>query len=178
MASDGDATSTTTTEPDALSFDGTLPYSSPSPSLAKPHRSSDSAFEAIVSASAAASSGSLSHTDFKLLRRIGSGDIGTVYLCRLRCPGESPDYAMKIVDRDAVAIKNKTQRAETEKLILKMLDHPFLPTLYAEFNVANLSCIVMEYCPGGDLHSLRHSQPSKRFSLSSARSVEFTILQI
>lgn len=27
----------------------------------------------------------------------------------------------------------------------------------------------MEYCPGGDLHSLRHKQPGRRFSLRSAR---------
>ena len=182
--SDGDATSTTATSSSdsrlsRLSFETSanqaLPYSPENLTLIKPHRSSDSAFEAIVSASsrrrssADAAAPGLSFKDFKLERRIGSGDIGTVYLCRLRDGGDACEYAMKVVDREAVAMKNKTQRAETEKMILKMLDHPFLPTLYTEFNVSNLSCIVMEYCPGGDLHSLRHRQPSMRFSLSSAR---------
>ncbi|GAB4840682.1 hypothetical protein Ancab_021449 [Ancistrocladus abbreviatus] len=133
----------------------------------KPHRSSDSAFEAIVSASNRRKM-PLTFRDFKLVRRIGSGDIGTVYLCRLRCD-DACEYAMKVVDREALALKNKTQRAEMEKKILKLLDHPFLPTLYAEFDASHFSCIVMEYCPGGDLHSLRHRQPSRRFSLSSAR---------
>ncbi|GMH01448.1 hypothetical protein Nepgr_003287 [Nepenthes gracilis] len=153
-----------------LSFDATHTHSLRSPenlSLFKPHRSSDSAFAAIVSASNRRKT-PLSFRDFKLIRRIGSGDIGNVYLCRLRCD-DSCDYAMKVVDQEALAFKNKTQRAAMEKKILKLLDHPFLPTLYAEFDASHYSCIVMEYCPGGDLHSLRHRQPFKRFSLSSAR---------
>ncbi|KAL6282714.1 hypothetical protein ACE6H2_013643 [Prunus campanulata] len=76
---------------------------------------------------------------------------------------------MKVVDKEALALKKKVHRAEMERKILKMLDHPFLPTLYAEFEASHFSCIVMEYCSGGDLHSLRHKQPNKRFSLSSAR---------
>ena len=38
-------------------------------------------------------------------------------------------YAMKVVDREALAIRRKLQRAEMEKEILAGLDHPFLPTL-------------------------------------------------
>ncbi|TKY71948.1 kinase PINOID [Spatholobus suberectus] len=151
-----------------LSFD--LPPSSSSPEslFVKPHRSSDFAYSAIFRRKAA-----LTFRDFHLLRRIGAGDIGTVYLCRLR-EGELDEdpaclYAMKVVDKEAVALKKKAQRAEMERKILKMVDHPFLPTLYAEFEASHFSCIVMEYCCGGDLHSLRHNHPNKRFSCSSAR---------
>lgn len=76
---------------------------------------------------------------------------------------------MKVVNKEVLEKKKKVHRAEMEKKILKMLDHPFLPTLYAEFEASNFSCIVMEFCSGGDLHSLRHKQPHKRFSLTSAR---------
>ncbi|KAB2637187.1 protein kinase PINOID-like [Pyrus ussuriensis x Pyrus communis] len=143
----------------------------------KPHRSSDFAYSAIRSKKTA-----LTFRDFHLHRRIGAGDIGTVYLCTLRSSDSSSPadrdtesssssclYAMKVVDKDALAMKKKVQRAEMERKILKMLDHPFLPTLYAEFEASHFSCIVMEYCSGGDLHSLRHNQPQKRFSLNSAR---------
>ncbi|KAK9714340.1 hypothetical protein RND81_06G087100 [Saponaria officinalis] len=150
-----------------LSFDATAPTTTENLSLLKPHRSSESAFEAIIN-STAANNRPLSFRDFKLVRRVGAGDISTVYLCRLRSD-ENCEYAMKVVDREALAVKKKTQRAEMEKKILKMLDHPFLPTLYAQFDASHFSCIVMEYCSGGDLHSLRHKQPSKRFSLDSAR---------
>ncbi|KAL2474962.1 Protein kinase PINOID [Abeliophyllum distichum] len=146
-----------------LSFE--LPTSSPEqPPTLKPHRSSDSSFQAIRSKTG------LSYRDFSLVHQIGSGDIGRVYLCRLRSAAdEDRVYAMKVVDNEVLALKKKTQRAETERKILRLLDHPFLPTLYAEFEASHFSCVVMEYCSGGDLHSLRHKQPHKRFSLTSAR---------
>ncbi|XP_022748738.1 protein kinase PINOID-like [Durio zibethinus] len=151
-----------------LSFELPTSRSSPENLSLKPHRSSDFAYSAIRSATFARKTG-LTIRDFRILRRIGSGDIGTVYLCRLDNVDEKCYYAMKVVDKEALAMKNKVQRAEMEKKILKMLDHPFLPTLYAEFEASHFSCIVMEYCSGGDLHSLGHKQPQKRFSLNSAR---------
>lgn len=152
-----------------LSFE--LPSSSPEQQAAlKPHRSSDSSFQAIRLKP------NLSFRDFAFVRQIGSGDIGRVYLCRLRGGAEEGRlYAMKVVDNDVLALKKKTQRAETERKIMRMLDHPFLPTLFAEFEASHFSCVVMEYCAGGDLHSLRHMQPQKRFSLSSARWISLPI---
>ncbi|KAK1279502.1 Protein kinase PINOID [Acorus gramineus] len=142
-----------------------------SPSFKKPHRSSDLPYEAIRAAAARKPSGRLSFRDFVLLRRIGGGDIGAVYLCRLAAAddGDGFPYAMKVVDREATAAKKKTARAEAERRILRRLDHPFLPTLYADFEAPRYSCLVMEYCPGGDLHSLRHRRPGKRFSVAAAR---------
>ncbi|KAL2244630.1 protein kinase PINOID [Sesamum indicum] len=146
-----------------LSFE--LPTSSPEQQAAlRPHRSSDSSFQAIRLKT------NLSFRDFSLVRQIGSGDIGRVYLCRLRgAEDEGRLYAMKVVDNEVLSLKKKTQRAETERKIMRLLDHPFLPTLFAEFAASHFSCVVMEYCSGGDLHSLRHKQPQKRFSLGSAR---------
>ncbi|WCJ24246.1 Protein kinase superfamily protein [Euphorbia peplus] len=167
-----------------LSFELLASRSSPENFTLKPHRSSDFAYSAIRSATFRRKTG-LTFRDFHLIRRIGSGDIGTVYLCRLNKErngkynqdeeDEDEDekrscyYAMKVVDKEAVAVKKKVHRAEMERKILKMLDHPFLPSLYAEFEASHFSCIVMEYCSGGDLHSLRNKQPHKRFSLNSAR---------
>ncbi|GAU35908.1 hypothetical protein TSUD_69410 [Trifolium subterraneum] len=133
-----------------LSFDLLPP--SPETLSIKPHRSSDFAYSAIRSATFRRKS-ALTFRDFHLLRRIGAGDIGTVYLCRLRSTEEEEEdacclYAMKVVDKDVVALKKKSQRAEMERKILKMLDHPFLPTLYAEFEASHFSCIVMEFCSG------------------------------
>lgn len=144
----------------------------------KPHRSSDFAYSQIRRRR----KNGLTFRDFRLMRKIGAGDIGTVYLCRLAGDEEesrSSYYAMKVVDKEALAMKKKIHRAEMEKTILKMLDHPFLPTLYAEFEASHFSCIVMEYCSGGDLHSLRHKQPNHRFILSSARynnNIQFILL--
>lgn len=153
-----------------LSFETPTISRSPENHMLKPHRSSDSSWQAIKSATfrRKKTGGGLGFRDFSLVRQIGSGDIGKVYLCRLRSD-ESCYYAMKVVNKDVLAVKKKLKRAETERKILKMLDHPFLPTLHAEFEASCFSCVVMEFCPGGDLHSLRHKQPNKRFSINSAR---------
>ncbi|MBA0691062.1 hypothetical protein Goari_008710, partial [Gossypium aridum] len=50
-----------------------------------------------------------------------------------------------------------------------MLDHPFLPTLYAEFDFFHCSCLVREYCPGGDLLTLLQRQSDMRFNVPSAK---------
>jgi hypothetical protein len=147
---------------------------SPAPAAAasRPHRSGDAAWAAIRAASTSAAA-PLGPRDFKLLCRVGGGDVGTVYLCRLQGAareGACHLYAMKVVDRRVVAKKKKLERAAAEKRILRALDHPFLPTLFADFDAApHFSCVVMEFCPGGDLHSLRHRMPSRRFPLPSAR---------
>ncbi|THU61051.1 hypothetical protein C4D60_Mb07t19190 [Musa balbisiana] len=137
--------------------------------LLKPHKANQAEWEAIRRLRAASGHVRLDH--FRILRRLGSGDLGNVYLCQLRDP-RSPGclYAMKVVDREALAFRKKLQRAETEKEILRSLDHPFLPTLYADFDAAHYSCLVMEFCPGGDLHVARQRQPGRRFSISTANS--------
>jgi len=60
-------------------------------------------------------------------------------------------------------------RAQTEREILSLLDHPFLPTLYSHFETEKFSCLLMEFCSGGDLHLLRQRQPGKHFSEQAAR---------
>jgi protein-serine/threonine kinase len=140
----------------------------PSSSPPRPHRASDVAWAPIRGRA-------LGPRDFTLLRRVGAGDIGTVYLCRLESQSQAPEgsaceYAMKVVDRRALAKKGKLARAAAEKRVLRRLDHPFLPTMFADFDAGtDLSCIVMEFCRGGDLHSLRHRMPGRRFPLASAR---------
>lgn len=107
----------------------------------------------------------LSH--FNLIRKLGSGDIGTVYLSEL--VGTNCLFALKVMDNEFLAQRKKIPRAQTEREILRMLDHPFLPTLYAQFTSDNLSCLVMEFCPGGDLHVLRQKQPGRYFPEQDAR---------
>ncbi|MCD7467391.1 hypothetical protein HAX54_004809 [Datura stramonium] len=136
----------------------------------KPHKSNQIPWELIRRIRV--ESGQIKLEHFRLLRRVGGGDIGSVYLCEIRNPVVGlPQcfYAMKVVDREALEIRKKLQRAEMEKEILGIIDHPFLPTLYAQFEASHYSCLVMEYCPGGDLHAVRQRQPGKRFSISSAK---------
>ncbi|GFQ06539.1 serine/threonine-protein kinase d6pk [Phtheirospermum japonicum] len=131
----------------------------------KPHKGNDPRWNAILAVRAR--DGILGMSHFKLLRRLGCGDIGSVYLSELsatRC-----FFAMKVMDKASLASRNKLNRAQTEREILQLLDHPFLPTLYTHFETDRFTCLVMEYCPGGDLHTLRQRQPGKHFSEYATR---------
>ncbi|CAI8614819.1 unnamed protein product [Vicia faba] len=131
----------------------------------RPHMSKDVRWEAIRHAQV--QQGVLGLKHFNLLKKLGCGDIGTVYLAELI--GTSCLFAIKVMDIEFLARRKKMPRAQTEREILRMLDHPFLPTLYVQFTSDNLSCLVMEYCPGGDLHVLRQKQLGRCFSELAAR---------
>ncbi|KAJ9554743.1 hypothetical protein OSB04_009357 [Centaurea solstitialis] len=126
----------------------------------------------------------ISFSNIRFLHRLGAGDIGSVYLAKLKSsPPPSPPppstaadtaagggvFAAKVMDRRELASRNKEGRARTEKEILETVEHPFLPTLYAYLESAKWSCLLTEFCPGGDLHVLRQRQPCKRFPESAVR---------
>ncbi|GFQ06004.1 serine/threonine-protein kinase agc1-5 [Phtheirospermum japonicum] len=131
----------------------------------KPHTGGDIRWDAISSASSKDSP--LGLTNFRLLKRLGYGDIGSVYLVELR--GANAFFAMKVMDKGSLASRNKLLRAQTEREILGLLDHPFLPTLYSYFETDKFYCLVMEFCSGGNLHTLRQKQPNKHFTEEAAR---------
>ncbi|KAI0510618.1 hypothetical protein KFK09_011226 [Dendrobium nobile] len=131
----------------------------------KPHKGNDARWKAIRAVRSR--NGDLVLGHFRLQKKLGSGDIGTVYLAELS--GTSCCFAMKIMNKEALESRKKLPRAQTEREILERLDHPFLPTLYTHFETEQHSCLVMEYCPGGDLHALRQRRPGKCFSEQAAR---------
>ncbi|KVI09248.1 serine/threonine-protein kinase D6PKL2-like [Cynara cardunculus var. scolymus] len=118
------------------------------------------------------SGANLSLTDLRFIHRLGAGDIGAVYLSEIKRPSCSSSpalFAAKVMSKRELASRNKEGRARAEKEILEMLDHPFLPTLYASLESPKWSCLLTEFCPGGDLHVLRQRQPCKRFPESAVR---------
>ncbi|KAH7565850.1 hypothetical protein ACOSP7_027823 [Xanthoceras sorbifolium] len=131
----------------------------------RPHTGGDVRWEAINAFNSKGSAIGLSN--FRLLKRLGYGDIGSVYLVELR--GTSAHFAMKVMDKASLASRNKLLRAQTEREILGLLDHPFLPTLYSYFETDKFYCLIMEFCSGGNLHSLRQKQQHKYFTEEAAR---------
>ncbi|XP_057460268.1 serine/threonine-protein kinase WAG1-like [Actinidia eriantha] len=133
----------------------------------RPHRRSDPHWSAIKAAATLSSDGLLHLRHLKLVRRLGSGNLGRVFLCRLR-DYDHANFALKVVDRDSLTSK-KLSHAQTEAEILSLLDHPFLPTLYAHLEVSHYTCLLIDYCPNGDLHSLLHKQPGSRLPVDAVR---------
>ncbi|XP_027076546.1 serine/threonine-protein kinase D6PK-like [Coffea arabica] len=131
----------------------------------KPHKGNDIRWDAIQSV--LARDGQLGLGHFRLLKKLGFGDIGSVYLAELR--GMKCLFAMKVMDKGTLAGRKKLVRAQTEREILGLLDHPFLPSLYSHFETEKFSCLLMEFCSGGDLHLLRQRQPGRHFTEQAAR---------
>jgi protein-serine/threonine kinase len=122
--------------------------------------------------------GAVSLSDIRFLRRLGAGDIGSVYLAEVRAKekpsggagaGAAVVVAAKVMDRKELEGRNKEGRARTEREILEAVDHPFLPRLYGVAEGDRWSCLLTEFCPGGDLHVLRQRQPHRRFSEAAVR---------
>ncbi|KAL3523639.1 hypothetical protein ACH5RR_016473 [Cinchona calisaya] len=143
--------------------------SSNTPSFNKPHTTAntDPGWDALRSIQTDAST-RITLQDLFFVKRLGSGDIGTVYLVELK-GARGIMFAAKVMDKEELAHRSKEGRARIEREILEMLDHPFLPTLYTMLDSSRWSCLLTEYCPGGDLHVLRQRQLDKRFNEPAVR---------
>nr|AHZ63807.1 neochrome [Adiantum aleuticum] len=104
---------------------------------------------------------------FRPIKPLGSGDTGSVHLVELRGTGQV--FALKAMDKSMMLHRNKVHRARVEREILGMMDHPFLPTLYTSFQTKTHICLVMDFCPRGDLFLLQDKQPNKTLSEEAAR---------
>ncbi|KAJ8478600.1 hypothetical protein OPV22_022327 [Ensete ventricosum] len=149
--------------------------SSLSGAIPKPRPTGDPVLDAIhrvksTSAPPVGRGSVLSMSDLRFVKRLGSGDIGSVYLAELKSAGsEGLLLAAKVMDKKELEGRSKEGRARTEREILEAVDHPFLPRLYACADSDRWSCLLTEFCPGGDLHVLRQRQPGKRFDEAAVR---------
>ncbi|XP_051124851.1 serine/threonine-protein kinase WAG1-like [Andrographis paniculata] len=134
----------------------------------RPHRRHNNPnWEAVSAAANLSSDGALHLRHLKLLRLVGAGNLGRVFHCRLR-DYDGADFALKVVDRDALPAK-KLAQVEMEAAVLAAADHPFLPTLYAHLEASHYICLLMDFCPNGDLHSLLAKQPLNRLPVAAVR---------
>lgn len=106
--------------------------------------------------------------DYQLIKPLGHGNIGTVFLAVARQTKKL--FAMKVLSKDELVRRSILDRAATETRILSKLHSPFLPSLQApHFETDRHHVLVLDYCSGGDLHSLRQKQPDQKFSEADAR---------
>ncbi|XP_023633499.1 phototropin-2 [Capsella rubella] len=130
-----------------------------------PHNKESTSWKAIKKIQASGETVGLHH--FKPIKPLGSGDTGSVHLVELKGTGEL--YAMKAMEKTMMLNRNKAHRACIEREIISLLDHPFLPTLYASFQTSTHVCLITDFCPGGELFALLDRQPMKILTEDSAR---------
>uniref|UniRef100_A0A126X3B5 non-specific serine/threonine protein kinase n=1 Tax=Aulacomnium heterostichum TaxID=171832 RepID=A0A126X3B5_9BRYO len=132
---------------------------------AKPHMGGTPAWQALGQVRNGGTKLGLKH--FKPIKPLGCGDTGSVHLVQLR--GSEQVFAMKAMDKAVMLDRNKVHRVCAERQILDLMDHPFLPTLYASFQTATHVCLITDFCPGGELFLVLERQPKKHFHEESAR---------
>nr|AML79436.1 putative LOV domain-containing protein [Nandina domestica] len=135
------------------------------PVFPRPHKRNNPSWIAIQKILANGEQIGLKH--FKPIKPLGCGDTGSVHLVELQGAGEL--FAMKAMEKSVMLSRNKVHRACIEREIISLLDHPFLPTLYASFQTSTHVCLITDFFPGGELFALLDKQPLKIFKEESAR---------
>ncbi|KAL0109706.1 hypothetical protein PUN28_014617 [Cardiocondyla obscurior] len=100
-------------------------------------------------------------THFDLLKVLGTGAYGKVFLVRKRTGTDAGRlYAMKVLKKASIVQKKKTtEHTKSERQILEAIrDSPFLITLYYAFQTDDKLCLILEYVAGGEMftHLYQH----------------------
>jgi len=95
----------------------------------------------------------LGPSDFDLLKVLGKGGYGKVFLVRKRT-GRDADkiFAMKVLKK-ATIVRNQKDTAHTkaERNILEAIKFPFIVDLLYAFQTGKKLYLILEYLPGGEL---------------------------
>lgn len=91
----------------------------------------------------------LSVSDFDLIKVIGKGSIGKVFLVRKK--DTHGVFAMKVLRKKNVVRHGLEEHIKTERLILEEIDHPFIARLRFSFQTKDKLYLVTDYCSGGEL---------------------------
>ena len=91
----------------------------------------------------------VSLSDFELLRVIGRGTYGKVMQVRKRDTGTL--YAMKIMRKQDVLMRNQVKHTLTERHVLQAVRHPFIVGLQFAFQTEEKLYLVLPFMSGGEL---------------------------
>lgn len=94
---------------------------------------------------------------YEIVRRIGGGGMGAVYLAKDRNLGDAPRAVKEMVEShlDPAQHEKAIGDFKRESLLLTSLEHPSIPTIYDYFydELSGRFYLVMKYISGGDLAS-------------------------
>ncbi|KAJ2384276.1 hypothetical protein GGI05_005061, partial [Coemansia sp. RSA 2603] len=103
--------------------------------------------------------------DFSVLRLIGKGGYGKVYLVQHKFSHRY--YAMKVLRKASILLKRRQITfTMTERSILSEVQHPFIVKLFYAFQSNSKLYLIMEYVAGGELFT--HMANERIFSEDQA----------
>ncbi|KAJ2712525.1 hypothetical protein H4R19_002706 [Coemansia spiralis] len=103
--------------------------------------------------------------DFDVLKLIGKGGYGKVYLVQHKQTGRH--YAMKVLGKASILLQRRQITfTMTERSILSEVQHPFIVKLFYAFQSNSKLYLIMEYVAGGELFT--HMANERIFSEDQA----------
>ncbi|MBC7910690.1 MAG: protein kinase [Pyrinomonadaceae bacterium] len=110
--------------------------------------------------------GTLLNTRYEIVRRIGGGGMGAVYLAKDRHLGDAPRAVKEMIETHLYESQHEKAIGDfkRESLLLTSLEHSSIPTIYDYFydDVAGRFYLVMKYISGGDFSSRQRNAPGGR----------------
>lgn len=103
----------------------------------------------IIQSSSSISSNDISLEDFHILKILGSGASGNIYLVQKKTSGKL--YALKAIKKNEISKKKQQEYAWNELFILKKHDCPYIANLKYSFQNEEFLFLVMDFLQGGDL---------------------------
>jgi len=100
---------------------------------------------------------------YEVVRRIGGGGMGAVYLAKDRNLGDAPRAVKEMIESHLDDVQHEKAIADfkRESLLLTELEHPSIPTVYDYFydEESERFYLVMKFIPGSDLASRLRASP-------------------
>lgn len=92
-----------------------------------------------------------SPSHFELLKVLGEGSFGKVFLVRKITPPDAGTlYAMKVLKKATLKLRDR-ERTKMERNILASINHPFIVRLHYAFQTEGKLYLVLDFLRGGDL---------------------------
>src|SRR5256714_4379180 len=114
----------------------------------------------------ALSAGKTLNNRYEIVRRIGGGGMGAVYLAKDRNLGDAPRAVKEMIESHIDETQHEKAIADfkRESLLLTELEHPSIPTVYDYFyeEISERFYLVMKFIPGNDLSSQLRNSPGGR----------------
>jgi len=110
--------------------------------------------------------GKVLNNRYEIVRRIGGGGMGAVYLAKDKNLGEAPRAVKEMIESHIDDAQHEKAIADfkRESLLLTELEHSSIPTVYDYFYDENSErfYLVMKFIPGSDLASRLRATPQGR----------------
>lgn len=118
-----------------------------------------------VTATASANSQLVTMTDFEILKMLGKGSFGKVYMVKRRVSGEI--LAMKVLRKAELVKRSQVNHTMTERRIMSSVDHPFIVPLRFAFQTQSKLVMISDYMCGGEIFF--HLKKFRSFSEAMVR---------